>query len=182
MCEKYVGWGHFDQVLQRWLDHLAIGPNTQWHVIFSMGTVCGLRLEGSSPFTGYTEGYWEDWPMHRVQGRFDDIRADITHTWELQRDQLPGNPGVALRAAYGVLVGDGYPYPGGGGSDRQSVQLPGGLWAVQWPARNPALFNIALADSANEAITLSGDLRRYDAMFPRVLAVISPQLQLTRAT
>lgn len=157
------------------------GPILQYHVIFSMGTIARLDLE-QVEFTGYDS--FDRYPTERIKPEhLDDIIKDNIETWHRQKNMLDGDLGKALRIAYKQLDDDGYPYPGAG-SDRAPMPCSNAdgpkLWNVIWMDRSPQLANLTLSDDPVRAVILSGEQRRLDCIAPKVIAVISPDLSITR--
>lgn len=187
-------WTRIDEAVTKFVKFLreavsAGGPLADWHVIFSMGTV--TRVEPSQfahQFAGYDGKYIADYPTHRLAS--EDVLPDIISCnaviWNSQKD-LAGDIGNSLRVGYQMLTADGYPYPGGEGSDRIPIpaEIPGNdstelLWHVMWMHRHKYINNLVISEDPMEAILTAGEFRRLDVMFPKVYAVISPDLVITR--
>lgn len=190
--QEYVSWKEFDRALNTFHDFLkfatlAGGPLRDYHVIFRMGTVARLSLE-LPEFTEYTGEYVENYPAHRIpDDELGNIIKHNIHTWELQRNVLSGDVGRAVKIAYKLLIDDKYPYPGGDGSDRFPVPCQNPdvvmqnneiLWNLIWPRGCDKLSNLILAAEPGAAVQLGGEFRRYDYMFPKVRAIITPDLTI----
>ena len=153
----------------------------EWHAIFKGGTVAKIDPVQNVPeFQGYTDSYREGYPVHRVSSdALGDLLQANVDVWNRQKDKLDGDKGKALRIAYSMLISDGYPYPGGEGSDRIPIPItdpsmnPEPICMVIWSHRDPYLHNI-VKGNVNVAVGLSADLRRYDFMMPEVYAIINP--------
>ena len=121
------------------------------------------------------------------QSTVANIMADNELVWAAQSRALPPAVGAAVRRAYAKLIGHGYPYPGDSLSDRDPVpsgivdETLGAHWHVYWPNLDETgrVFNMVFSKTGGgTASVLSGDLRRYDYMFPEVTAVLTPALAL----
>lgn len=163
---------------------------SDWHIVFSGGTIvriCSSNMYGKE-FQGYelcSEGSYQDkYPTHRLKSKADlkNILTDNIKVWNSQKDALPDMHGKVLRIAYDILIEDGYPYPGGEGSDRTAIPITdpslsndsSAKWLILWPNRNMYILNIT-DGTFNTALMLGGELRRLDFMFPKVYAVIDPK-------
>lgn len=187
-------WTRIDEAVNRFVRFLqgAVnvgGPLASWHVIFDMGTVARIEPDQlACQFAGYDGKYIADYPTHRLES--EDILTDIiscnVQVWESQKDQLSGDANRAIRAGYQLLTDDGYPYPGGQGSDRMPIPAENPhdhteiLWHVMWMHRHKYINNLVLSDDPMVAVQTAGEFRRLDVMFPKVYAVISPDLIVTR--
>lgn len=191
--KQFAEWRGFNIAMVKFEDFLkkavvAGGALKDWHVVFALGTVARFDLAAETEFTGYDGEYSEGFPEHRV-GNPDTIQEIIQHNiqnWERQKT-TGGDVGKALRVGYRIMLKDGYPYPGGEGSDR--LPIPMGdpredhddfLWTILWSARNHQVTSLALARDMMTAIANGGEQRRLDFMFPLVKAVIAPDLTITR--
>jgi hypothetical protein len=183
---------------------LDASSNTEWHVIFRYGTIARV-VDADPEWAGYGSagslGY--KFPTHTPLARASalegplaqvedqstvaDIMADNELVWGTQSRAQPSAVGAAVRRAYAKLIGQGYPYPGDRLSDREPV--PSGLvdetlgahWHVYWPNLDETgqVFNMVFSKTGEGAASvLSGDLRRYDYMFPEVTAVLTPAFAL----
>jgi hypothetical protein len=194
MMTEQTTWNKFDRALELFKSFLEAAVNkggqmNGYHVIFNMGTVARFNLD-KHEFTGYTGEYVMDWPIHRLPKddsvKLEEIIENNNAIWLGQKSMLDGDLGKAVRCAYNILVADGYPYPCGDGFERTAfpcadIDKSNILWSVVWTNRDPRLTNLAIADTniAN-AITIGGELRRLDYMFPHARVIIAPDLTITR--
>lgn len=184
-------WTQVEDATSRFLGflHGAVekgGPLKDWHAIFSIGTVTRIR-DGTPEFTGYSPL----WPKEEREHFTSEEGARAIHarnvrTWESQRSHPDPDVQRAIRRAYHLLTQDGYPYPGGEGSDRMAVPMQQieddsqeVLWMILWMHREPNVFSLAIDSNPGMAVASSGTGRRTDYLEPRVHAVISPTLQVT---
>ncbi len=183
-----VSWTEFDKALNKFINFLSdVGKNNpilDWHVIFSMGTVTRFDPTECDEFIGYTGEYVLNYPLNRIK----DIEIDeiITHNvliWNEQKN-TSGEIGTSINCAYEILINDGYPYPGTKQSDRYAIPCEKPekefLWNINWLNCDTRITNLSLADNHNNAVALGGEFRRLDYMFPKVLAVITPNLNIYR--
>ena len=163
-------------------------PLTDWHVIFSMGSVARVK-PGVDNFNLNANAYTFSWPVNRLEDPNDKqkIILDNVKIFNHANANVTGDVGNALRAAYRMLITDGYPVPGTSGSDRIPIPIDdptnmadGIFWMLIWNNRHPMLYNITYGEDPAIAATVGGELRRHDFMFPRVHAIISRDLKITR--
>ena len=187
---------------------LDASSNTEWHVIFRYGTIArvvdadpewsgygsegplGYKFPTHKPLAlGWAQSLARASAIAQVedQSTVADIMADNELVWGAQSRAQPSAVGAAVRRAYAKLIGQGYPYPGDRLSDREPVpsgivdETLGAHWHVYWPNLDETgrVFNMVFSKTGEGAASvLSGDLRRYDYMFPEVTAVLTPALAL----
>ncbi len=185
-----MAWSFLPETVDKFHEFLtaatnSAGPLQDWHVIFDMGTVVRITPADIAldPVVDFGANYVQDFPVDRIDDdKFDlNIIEQNTAVYNAQRDI--GDPGV-ISAAYNALISDGYPYPGGQGSDRAASPLSDPaqdadkniLWGVFWPNRNIMVFNILQQETNSQAVIFGGEMRRLDVMFPRAAYVISPDI------
>jgi len=142
----------------------------KWLVVFNMGTVyCfdSRQESGSGPPRR------RDCPpgLETVLRNLEDYNDSV---WEAQ-STTRGVAGLALRAAYRTLLGDGYPEEDGRMYYAQSQALHGDLWKVVWPGRpEPSLFSLVGANSHRGAVSASIASKKLDYVIPAVRAIFLP--------
>lgn len=163
-----------------------------YHVVFERGTIVRVEYQCSKDRdVDHGDEVWDgdvekvDIPLHRIaEDGVDTIKTQLTQV----RDALPkdiDNPDIlqVIQKAIGILVRDGYPYPGGPPADRHPIML-GECALVFWPHRHRAIFNFVSSSAArgNEerAVTLGGECRRLDGFLFFPYAVIGPDLTVTK--
>lgn len=156
------------------------GALQDWHVIFDMGTVARFNINSAREFGGYDSEYLAKW-SHR-----DDIIENIEYATMIWNEQslLAGQEGKVVRCAYNILIRDGYPIPGTNDIVPVPLQMPDDsaeyLWSLIWTNRSVELTNLAIANNMLCALIIGSECRRRDFLIPRVRAVISPDLVVTR--
>ena len=182
-------WGQLSEALADLQKAVELGFNPDF-AVFDFGTLV-ITGENDDEFQGYTESNYE-FPGHRIVSAGGGVActgtpvqaAEIARetganaaVWDEQKKR-EGATGRVARQAYAKLIKSGYPYPGGGGSDRRTAGvLHGKLCAVHWALDrdNDGVFSTAFhspgAGAAGDPSIIAGDLRRLDFMFPRVAAV-----------
>ncbi|QYB17577.1 hypothetical protein PV-S19_0213 [Pacmanvirus S19] len=182
-----VIWTEFDTAVNKFNNFLhnvnEKNPIDDWHVIFSMGTVARFDPDEIDEFTGYTGEYVINYPLNRIADiELDEIICNNVITWN-EQSKIAGYVGTAVKCAYEILINNGYPYPGTEESDRYAIpcEKPENtfLWNVNWD-NCKELTNLSLAESHHTAVALGGEFRRLDYMFPKVLVVITPDLEIYR--
>ena len=161
---------------------------SDWHVIFKGGTIARIDFSiHTDEFNVYDDTYRDGYPMHRVsEDVFESILSTNIKVWESQKNLYDGDKGRVLCTAYKILINDGYPYPGGEGSDRVPLPITDpslyekgeAMFLIFWPYRDIYLFNV-VNGTANIATALGGELRRLDYMMPKVYAIVDPQGEVT---
>src|SRR5688572_29579332 len=110
-------WSLIDEASETFLKFLQEGEkkSKNWHVIFKMGTVARIEAK-SKEFAGYETSTYKI-PEHRVPNKKDrkDMLRENKAVWQKQK-AIPGEIGKAVRQGYEMLIGDGYPFPGGEGA------------------------------------------------------------------
>lgn len=185
-------WGLFEKALEKFMIFLEkaaeFGELSDWHIIFSMGTVIRLNPNLQTQFGGFDSEYIENFPVHRLADKNDlsDIIRQNKETFEQNMKFFTDNTTQnIISSAYHSLLAAGYPYPGTEMSDRVPVLLENVqnvqndlLWSVLWPHNNEQITNLAVGDCAQNMIVTSGECRRLDFMFPKIAAIIKPDLTL----
>lgn len=176
-----VRWYDLDKAVGMLVDSMKNGKifNSGWYVVFSMGTIvaCNKNLLKTDTY-----------PINRDRGehRITD-KNYATRVEELNKKTFEGQIkldeiGKYINHAYTILYTDGYPHPGGEGSDRIIKYISDNPIIVEWPFRDPNITSLTYNDSVDNiytiAIGMAGDLRRYDSIMPCVSYVISPEFKL----
>lgn len=176
-----MDWSDSNATIESFVQFLELataGKTLQdYHVIFTMGTMVRLRT-GDPEFTGYTGQYLENLPV--------DVAAVLDENiaiWDVQKT-IPGEHGRAVRIAYKRIIDDAYSPPGDRKSERfpipcQDPSTDEILWNVVWVNRDPAITNLCIAESPEVAAGIVGELRKLDFVYPRAVAIISPDLTVT---
>src|SRR5665213_3148821 len=118
--EKIVAnWSGLDTAVSKFLvflkDCSKHKPFEDWHVVFSLGTVARV-CNSFDEITVYPKD--RDIGTHRLPNKeyLKELEAKNEKTFQTQ-SKIPNEVGKAIRRAYKLLYTDGYPYPGGEGSD-----------------------------------------------------------------
>lgn len=187
--------------------HDACGETSSlgYHVMFDRGTVLKIEFVCSGKPSNDEGTEWNgaldkvDFPTHRLK---DGAMKDISEQLEwlghaLDKDIQDKDILRVLKKAIGILISDGYPYPGGAPADRVPIPLPlpstdssddddDGKTAclVMWPHRHMAILSFVSSDmmegSVQKAVAVAGEARRLDGFMFFPFAVIGPDLKVTK--
>ena len=118
-------------------------------------------------------------PPHRITNAQDrqDTHKDNKALWESQ-SKIPDKVGEVVKRGWSVLISDGYVHSGTNLADRV---VHGSN--IIWPCRDDGdrFVNFASESliSTHYIGDVAADLRRYDYLMPRIVAVILPDGQVT---
>ena len=184
-------WADLQRGIRCFVDYIKANfgvSSKDWYVMFRCGTIARVALTDHE-FKGYlgSEYVFPEHPENHKE-TVASIMADNQHVWEVQR-AIPGPVGAAIRRGYGLMIAQGYPYPGTQQAGRTPIEVGRGtqpgevFWVVYWPNQidEQLVYNLAFATSTEgptAAAARAGDLRRYDFMFPEVAAVVTPDLKV----
>lgn len=189
-----------DEFLKGWLEPcfetLEGVSSLGYHVVFERGTVVRIEFNSGSKVAEDEGTEWDgkmnaiDFPEHRIDVEtIESIRKQLGFLAQALDEDLKEDPDLlrVTKKAIGILVGDGYPYPGGPPSDRNPFPLPVGdeekqATLVVWPHRHPAIISFvssSMAKDSAQAAAVAGEARRLDGFLFFPFAVIGPDLKVT---
>jgi hypothetical protein len=154
------------------------------HAFFSFGSVVRFNIntvEDTKEWDYKPED--DDYPKHRVTG--EKIKDIFKENIDVYKQTLKDNEPYAntIKSAYRKLMKDGYPFPGGSGGD--SIPVPmceytnKELIGVIFPELGDILTLGLTNDDVNKEHISCRECRRYDYMFPRIIAIMDHTLKLT---
>jgi hypothetical protein len=163
----------------------------EYHGLFSCGTFARFQIS-EDPFVGF-DGDEYDFPTHRLldPGKLDKVLENNQKIYQEVMDKKVQHPQYVelVNTAYNTLINAGYPYPGGEGGDRIPIPLEDkNTWLTVFTARDPYVLTITDPSMVNteeelsmhQMVILGGDARRNDYMEPRLVALITPDLQVLK--
>lgn len=161
-------------------------------VLFSMGTTVMVPLsdltQEKAQLKSYDDrpAYRQTWPMHRLKNA-SDLPSVLMHNAHVLNTQVTslGLDSVVihtLRRAYQVLIEEGYLKPEEVAANLTTMIPNAGtrredgckLYGVTWPNRPAAIQNLVWAKDLKSAREIVFDLRRFDYMLPRAIAIFLP--------
>ena len=162
-----------------------------WHIIFHRNTVVRLTPEMIKTAPKNFDYYLgSDFPEHLFADH-DEIetikRENLMQMQKTIRQCVDDTRfSDAIYAGYAWLIGDGYPYPGGEGADRnveaiwlndENFEEESHFFFVTYPARTFYIFNLADAwDNPKIGKGAYGaNERRQDFMFPKIELAFTPE-------
>lgn len=208
------------EFLDAWLKpcHDACNEDSSlgYHVVFERGTILKVEFVCSGKPAEDEGTEWDgsvdkvDFPAHRIgTDTVIDISEQLTHLNKALDEDIQ-DPTLlrVLKKAIGILIEDGYPYPGGEGSDRVPFPIPlspsmkdenedddeddkddkdetkhNTACMVLWPHRHMAILSFVSSDfmkgSVERAVAIAGEARRLDGFMFFPFAVIGPDLTVT---
>lgn len=154
------------------------GGYTDWHVIFQSGTVIRFDLNSGIEFTNFDENTYDKDIICR------EIVENNIIVYQLQKDILPDDFGKALRIAYNILLSDGCENIYTDFTDLISIPCENIdtvdmiLWITKWIKSDERISNLSIANDYTQAQKSAINCRLFDYIFPKVFAVISPNLDI----
>lgn len=168
-----------------------------YHVIFERGTVLKIEFVCSGKASEDDGMEWDgslddvDFPTHRLDKEgIAQLSQQLAWIGQaLDKDLKDPTMLRVVKKAIGILIKDGYPYPGGAPADRVPIPLPlsssdQSACMVMWPYRHMAIFSFVSSDlmagSVERAVKVAGEARRLDGFMFFPFAVIGPDLTVTK--
>ena len=165
----------------------------KYHAVFSHGTV--VRFDPSNEEIKDFGDF--DFPMSRIQCKEEDFEATYNKivlennqhykkVLEFKTDEPDWTR--LVNTAFSILMNDGYPYPCGAETESVTLAISEDnlFWGTQFPIRNRHIttYTVSPTDSVRkfdkkDADTSGKEARRLDYMFPRLIAIINPELKVT---
>lgn len=173
--------------LQEFLEDAAVAGAAinELHVVFRRGTVvrvCAADIALYRNANPFNAEYISRWPLEilRDPEDFITILEDLAEKYNVTYDFA----GDVSTAAYSMLLSAGYLEPGPQ-ADRAATFIGDDTYYVCYPNSGNAsdqfskkIFSVVesgsagAADAADAAVTLAGDYRRLDWMFPEIKTII----------
>ena len=192
--EEPQGWKQVDSATEFFVDWIRPQKDKPsiWTAIFSFGTVVSFLADKAPIRADWSFNPKADYPTHRVPEK-KELKRIYAQNAKIYKDTLTKHAthNDVIQQAYKMLIGCGYPLPGGEGADTDTAPLcvrgDKVLWAVGFPYLDNEgdfpIYSLAITDGVTplgEIDAFGREMRRWDFMFPRIHALITDDLNVIR--